>query len=223
MSHLHLPDGVLPWWLWLSGLVISVALLILALKKLEAERQKLPAVAVMAAVSLVVMNIPLGLPLHINLSALAGIILGPALGFLAMFIVNLFSAMVGHGGLTLLGINALLVGSEAFVAGGIFLLLGGGKRLLANSTVSVLIALVISTLLMVAVAGTAGVELEALVSHDHDHDAQAHHPGAHGFLNTFLKIILPLAAIGIAVELAVTLLVVGYVNKVKGGWFAGGY
>lgn len=221
MSHLHLPDGVLPWWLWLGGLVVVLALVLLALKKLEAERRLLPTVAMMAAVSLIAMNIPLGIPLHMNLSALAGIILGPVLGFLAVFIVNLFNALVSHGGLTMLGINALLVGSEALVAGGLFILLGGGRRLLVNAAVSVMAALIISTVLVVAVAGLAGMELEAMVSPDHsDHVG----PGErnHGFLETFIKILAPLMAIWVGLELSLSLLVVGYVNKVKGGWFVRG-
>lgn len=220
MSHLHLPDGVLPWWFWLGGLVVTAALVLLALKRLEAQRRLLPTVAVMAAVSLVAMNIPLGLPLHMNLSALAGIILGPILGFLAVFIVNLFNALISHGGLTMLGINALLVGSEALVAGGLFILLGGGRRLLVNAGLAVLAALLISTLLVVAVAGIAGLELAALADHDHH---QAHAPGEdHGFLRTFMLLVAPLAAMWVAVELPLTLLVVAYVNKVKGGWFARG-
>ena len=168
MSHLHLPDGVLPWWLWSGGLAVTGILVFIALKRLEARRRLLPTVAVMAAVSLVAMNIPLGLPLHVNLAALAGIILGPVLGFLAVFIVNLFNALVSHGGLTMLGVNALLVGSEALVAGGLFLLLGGGRRLLVNTGLAVLVALLVSTLLVLAVAAIAGVELEALAHHDHD-------------------------------------------------------
>lgn len=221
MSHLHLPDGILPWWLWLGGLVLVVALVLLALKRLEAERRLLPSVAVMAAVSLVAMNIPLGLPLHMNLAALAGIILGPVLGFLAMFIANIFNALVSHGGLTMLGINALLVGSEALVAGGLFVLLGGGRRLLVNSTFSIVTALLVSTLLVVAVAGLAGMELEVMVAHDHGDHVDAHEMD-HGFLETFIKIIAPLVVVWVGLELSISLLVVGYIKKVKGGWFARG-
>lgn len=222
MSHLHLPDGVLPWWLWSGGLAVTGILVFIALKRLEARRRLLPTVAVMAAVSLVAMNIPLGLPLHVNLAALAGIILGPVLGFLAVFIVNLFNALVSHGGLTMLGVNALLVGSEALVAGGLFLLLGGGRRLLVNAVLAVLVALLVSTLLVLAVAAIAGVELEALAHHDHD---KPHAPGegeGRGFFGTFVLLVAPLAAVWAAVELPLSLLVVAYVDKVKGGWFARG-
>lgn len=221
MSHLHLPDGLLPWWLWVGGLMITLGLVFIALSRLGKERRKLPVVAVMAAVSLVAMNIPLGLPVHMNLAALAGIILGPLFGFLAIFVVNLFNALVGHGGLTMVGINSLLVGSEAIVAGLLFVALGGARRLLAGSAASVLAALLVSTLLVFAVTGVAGVSLEALVDcHEHEHAGSRGDFHNYGFLQTFGVIITPLLAVWVPVELIISLLVVGYVNKVKGGWFA---
>ncbi|MDD2283387.1 MAG: energy-coupling factor ABC transporter permease [Eubacteriales bacterium] len=224
MSHLHISDGVLPWWLWIGGFVAALAIVLLALFRLQARRRQLPAVAVMAAVALAAMNIPLGLPVHINLAALAGIVLGPLNGFLAMFIVNLINALIGHGAMTVLGINSLLVGSEALVAGLLFKGLGGAKRLLPNSALSVLVALLVSTLLVVAVVGAAGQELEALVAHGHTHDLPvgAEHDHESGFLKTFVTILAPLMAVWMAAELTVSLLVTAYVNKVKGGWFARG-
>lgn len=223
MSHLHLPDGTLPWWLWVSGLLIMMALLPFVLTKLQKQKRLLPGVAVMAAVALVAMNIPLGLPIHINLAALAGIVLGPLLGFLAVFVVNLFSALVGHGGITMLGVNTLLVGSEALVAGLVFLALGGARRLIVNSGAAVIAALLISTLLAVGVVGIAGQDIEAMVVHaGHEHDGAGHEGHEHGFFKSFLLIIAPLAGIWIALEMALSLLVVGYVNKVKSGWFSRG-
>lgn len=220
MSHLHLPDGVLPWWLWLGALATTLVAVLAALKRLEGRRRMLPAVAVMAAASLAAANIPLGLPLHVNLAALAGIVLGPALGFLAVFVANVFNTLIGHGGLTVLGVNALLVGSEALAAGGLFRLLGGSRRLLLNTCLSVLAALLLSLALAAAVAGAAGVELEALASHVHN---GRHAPaGAGEFWATFVAIMAPLAAVWLAVELALTLLIVGYVRKVRGGWLERG-
>ncbi len=218
MSHLHISDGFLPWWLWLGGLALTLGLVILALHRLQGRRRLVPAVAVMAAVGLAAMNIPLGLPVHINLAALAGIVLGPLNGFLAMFIVNLFTALIGHGGLTVLGVNALLVGSEALVAGMVFSALGGAKRLLSSTAVSVTLALLVSLLLVVATAGLAGGELTAMVGHGYHGETG----GETVFLGRFLALIALPAAVWLAVELAVSLLAVSYVNKIKGGWFAGG-
>ena len=98
MSHLHISDGILPWWLWIGGMVCTGLLTLLALLKLRKQRRLLSQVAIMAALGLAAMNIPLGLPVHINLSALAGILLGPLNGFLATFIMLVFNALIGHGG-----------------------------------------------------------------------------------------------------------------------------
>lgn len=221
MSHMHMSDGVLPWWLWVGGLVGSLLLTLWALARLRNRRRLLPGVAIMAAVGLVAMNIPLGLPIHVNLAALAGIILGPLNGFLAMLIVNIFTALLGHGGLTVLGINSLLVGSEALVAGLLFYGLGGARRLLPNVAVAVLVALMVSSLLVVAVAGVAGVELGTLSAHEHEDDVDN---GKHesNFLKTFIIFFAPLVAVWVAVELTVSMLVAGYINKVRGGWFLRG-
>lgn len=223
MSHLHLADGMLPVWFWVLGLVVTMGLVLWGLKLLGADRRRLPMVAMMAAVALVAVNIPLpfGLPLHLNLAAMAGIVLGPVLGFLSIFVVNLLSSLFAHGGITLLGVNTLLVGSEALVAGMVFSLLGGAKFLLRNVGVGVVAALLISTLLVVGVVAVAGMELEALVEHGHGEPVAGEpHDHEHGFLETFLKIIAPLIAIWIALELGLSLLIVRFVRKVRGQWFS---
>lgn len=219
MSHLHVSDGILPWWLWVGALIAALAIVAIGLYRLKGRHRMLPAVAVMAAAGLVAMNIPLGLPIHVNLSALSGIVLGPVNGFLAMFIVNLFNAFIGHGGITVLGINGLLVGSEALVAGAIFYGLKGGKRLLPVATVAIVVGLLVSSFLLVATAGVAGRELEALVAHSHEHSSTLSSGGG-GFLGRFGALIALPMAVWFAVELAVSLLVVGYVNKVRGSWFS---
>ena len=57
---------------------------------------------------------------HINLTVLAGIIVGPAMGFLAAFIVDLILALFGHGGITVVGLNTLIVGAECALGSLIF-------------------------------------------------------------------------------------------------------
>ncbi|MTI96033.1 MAG: hypothetical protein FH749_11220 [Firmicutes bacterium] len=217
MSHLHLPDGVLPAWLALGALLVMLTIVLWSLFLLERQRRLLPTVAVMAAVVLVALNIPLGLPLHLNLAALAGIMVGPWFGFLAVFIVNIFSSLVGHGGWTVLGINTLLVGSEALVAGALFGLLGAGRALMRNVSVSVVVALLVSTALVVGVVYLAGIELEALVEHDHGHEVDAGHGHGHGFLEQFLKIVAPLLAIWLALELLISLGAMRFIKRVRGG------
>lgn len=218
MSHLHVSDGILPLWLWVGALIVALAIAGIGLYRLKSRHRMVPAVAVMAAVGLVAMNIPLGLPIHVNLSALSGIVLGPVNGFLAMFIVNLFNALIGHGGLTVIGVNSLLVGSEALIAGGIFYGLRKKKNILLIATVAIIIGLLTSSLLLMVTAEIAGQELVAIVAHGHDH-GNTLTPGQGSFLSTFGTLVALPMAVWFAVELTVSLLVISYVNKVRGSWF----
>ncbi len=226
MSHLHIPDGVLPAWLWIGALIATLLLVVLFSRQLERRRRMLPMVAVLSALALVIMQVHIG-PLHINLSALAGIVAGPGLGFLAVFVANFFSAIVlGHGGLTVLGVNSLLVGSEALVAGAVFALMGGARRLLVNGAGAVAVALVVSTLLVLAVGAIAGQSLEAMVldhdhnhGNDHDHDHDHNHEVSSGFFTRFVSIIAFLLLPWMAMEMTLSLGAMAFIRRVRGQWF----
>ena len=115
MSHIHIPDGILPLWLVAAGWALTLALLYLSARRLSGPeaRRKIPLLGVMAAVMLVGMStefVPIAY--HVNLAVLAGIIVGPAMGFLAAFIVDLILALFGHGGITVVGLNTLIIGAE---------------------------------------------------------------------------------------------------------------
>lgn len=116
MTHIHIPDSVLPVWLWFSGFLLMSVCLALSLFRLRTEdmRIKVPLLGTVAAVMLVAMSLEI-LPIayHLNLSVVASILLGSSLGFTAAFIVNLMLAFVGHGGITI-GLNTLFLGAEAF-------------------------------------------------------------------------------------------------------------
>ena len=75
--HIHIPDGVLPIWLWVLGYALAALFLLFAVIKVGKDTRKAVWTAAVAAMMLVAMSIPLGVPYHINLTALAGIILGP--------------------------------------------------------------------------------------------------------------------------------------------------
>ena len=130
MTHLHIPDGILPLWLWVSGLVVMTLVLAFSLFRLRRMdmKVKIPLLGALSATMLVAMTLEI-LPLayHINLSVISGILLGPALGFVAAFIVNLILAFMGHGGITVMGLNTLLLGSEAVLGHVFFYLFGDIK------------------------------------------------------------------------------------------------
>jgi cobalt/nickel transport system permease protein len=115
MSHIHIPDGIMPLWLILLGWIGTALALGWAAQRLRRGdiRRHVPRVGVMAAVMLVAMStefVPIGY--HMNLTVVAGIMVGPALGVVAAFIVVLILALFGHGGITVVGLNTLVIGAE---------------------------------------------------------------------------------------------------------------
>lgn len=156
MSHIHIPDGVLPVSWWLIGFLVTAIFLFLAIKNIEKSdvQQKIPYLGVVAALMLITMSIPLGfLPFHINLTVLMGILVGPALGFIAVFIVNLFLSFMGHGGITSVGINTLILGLEVSLGAVLFQLVKRRLNTVFSAGTVTLITLLISTLCMVGVVG----------------------------------------------------------------------
>ena len=113
MTHMHIPDFVLPVWLWVSGFVVMAAALWVSLVRLRSmdKKREIPLLGAISAAMIVAMSLEI-LPIayHINLSVVAGILLGPSLGFVAAFIVNLMLALLGHGGVSVIGLNTLLLG-----------------------------------------------------------------------------------------------------------------
>jgi len=165
MSHIHIPDGILPLWLIAAGWVLALVLLLLSawrLRGLEARR-KMPLLGVMAALMLVGMStefVPIAY--HVNLTVLTGIVVGPAMGFLAAFIVNLILALFGHGGITVVGLNTLIIGLECVLGYYIFRALWGFLKtrcsVVVPTAAAVVITLFISAMLLIGVVALANVD-----------------------------------------------------------------
>jgi len=169
MSHLHIPDGVLPVWLWLAGWALTAALVWLASRKLTTTdaRRSVPLIGVVSALVLVAMSseiVPLAY--HINLTVLAGVLLGPWAGVISAFIVVLALALLGHGGITVVGLNALVIATE--MALGWALVRGGARvirraklgRVAAAATVLTLALTTTMVVGIVALGGTAAMSRE---------------------------------------------------------------
>src|SRR5512145_2918990 len=103
MTHMHIPDGILPFWLWGGGLLLMAAVLAVCLYRLRRmdRRRNIPLLGVLSAAMLVSMSLEVfPIAYHLNLSVVTGLLLGPSLGFVAAFIVNVMLALLGHGGIT---------------------------------------------------------------------------------------------------------------------------
>ncbi|MGI6705035.1 MAG: energy-coupling factor ABC transporter permease [Clostridia bacterium] len=180
MSHIHLPDGVLslPW--VILGYGMTALFLFLAMRKLKKEdiRKKVPYVGVIAALMLLTMSVPLGvIPFHLNLSVLTGILAGPALGFIVIFVVNVLLGFLGHGGMTVIGLNTLIIGAEIAVGSFLFRFLQKRINWVVSAGIATFVALILSTTLMVAVivAADIGVDVALLPHHGEGHHEEATH------------------------------------------------
>ncbi|MBI3913980.1 MAG: energy-coupling factor ABC transporter permease [Chloroflexi bacterium] len=154
MSHLHIPDGIIPP-LWLAlGFLVTGLMLALALRNVRDadSARRLPRLGIVAALMLIGMMAEIAvIGYHINLSVLAGILLGPWLGFIAAFLVNLILALFGHGGITVIGLNSLIIGSETILGWAVFRALTRNLNPRASAALTVVSTLALSTTLMLGI------------------------------------------------------------------------
>ena len=214
MTHLHIPDGVLPVGLWLLGLIVmafAVAFSVFRLRGMDMAK-KIPLLGAVTAAMLVAMSLEI-LPLayHINLSVVAGILLGPALGFLAAFIANFMLALMGHGGITVIGLNTLLLGSEAVLGHTLFYLFKNRISVFWSAATATVLTLFMTTLALIGIVAVSHIRPEFMS-----------HGDEHGFLHdgqvsvrTFAIMVISLGSIGWTIEAAITGAVVRFISQVK--------
>lgn len=128
---MHVPDGFLPTAMIAGGYLATGAITAYSLRKINAQddpRAGVPKAALLTAAFFIASTIRIQIPgspasIHLLLSGLMGVVLGyyafPAIlvGLILQFLV------FGHGGITSLGVNALIMGLPAIAAHGAFQLL----------------------------------------------------------------------------------------------------
>ena len=125
MSHLHIPDGILPPVLWITGLVLTA--LVLAWSGPAAARGGPRLIAyqsVLGGIMLAVMALPVPITAFdycMTLAGPVGVLLGPAPVFQVSFVVTLILALLGQGGFTVIGLNTLVLGLGAMLARPVYL------------------------------------------------------------------------------------------------------
>jgi cobalt/nickel transport system permease protein len=232
MSHIHLPDGVLPIWLWVSGWMVSVLVWIILLRmtgKKDVSR-RLPLLGMMAAAMVLGASVEL-LPIayHVNLAVISGILLGPALIFMATFIVNVILALFGHGGVTVIGLNTLILSMEGVLGYFLFRLFWKVlKRLTAATFLATFLALAISTFAMIGVVGLGVPHYEDLIHQEKGtgifdfkllREKSDHHEmedtGKEVNLKRFVAVVLPLGCLGWILEGVITCLIIRYIHRLR--------
>jgi len=154
VAHLHLPDGVFPYWLWGAAYVaVGAALLWLGWRFRRGANLRLFARAgFFAALMVVAMSFHLApLGYHLNLAALAGIVAGPTAALLACLFANVLLALLGHGGVTVIALNTLTLGAEALAAGALFRLASFVRPVGPRAFAATWLALALATTLAFAI------------------------------------------------------------------------
>lgn len=162
MSHLHVPDGVLPLWLVGLGWLVTVVALAVALRVLRrADRGRLiPQIGIVSALLVAAMSTEIvPIAYHVNLTVLAGIILGPAAGIVSAFVVNLILALFGHGGITVVGLNTIVIGAETVLGYSLFHLLGRAlpHRVGLAAGLATVVTLFCTTTLSIGIVGLSQI------------------------------------------------------------------
>jgi cobalt/nickel transport system permease protein len=230
MAHLHLPDGVLTFYLWAAGYaVVAGGLVLLWLKFRRARNLVVFARAgFFAALMVVAMSFPVApLAYHLNLAALAGIVAGPAAALLACLFANVILALLGHGGITVVGLNTLTLGLEAVTAFVVFRAAAFIKPTWPRAFVATLVGLAAATTLayVVVVVGTRdfgdvvergreGVVASELFDGHRRHDA-GHAGEIHGKVSRgrLAALFFGFGAVGWVLEGLITATVAAYLGR----------
>ncbi|MBI3772941.1 MAG: cobalt transporter CbiM [Gammaproteobacteria bacterium] len=117
---MHISDGVLSPAVLGIGFGTTALLAAATLRKVDME--EIPKIAVITAVFFVanLIHIPLGATsVHLILNGLVGIILGWR-AFPAIMLAVVLHAMLGHGGVSVIGVNSTMLGGGALLAAGIW-------------------------------------------------------------------------------------------------------
>lgn len=234
MSHLHIPDGVLPVWLWILGYITIAVYFIFVINYLNKTNlnKKIFLVGMCSAFMVVAMSIEI-IPIsyHINLSALTGIMLGPVLAPLAIIVTNIFLSLMGHGGITVLGLNTIAVTLEAVCAYYIFKFLKNrlNKTVFISAFTATFLALAVSTTASIGITyvGTGNFALHqeheassGIIKFEGIETPEAHQehkaePAEHFNIRKFILIVLTFGLIGWSIESFLTSFIINYIYKVK--------
>jgi cobalt/nickel transport system permease protein len=118
---------------------------------------------------------------------------------------------MGHGGITVIGLNTLLLGSEAVLGHTLFSLFKKRISVFWSAATATVLTLFMTTLALIGIVAVSHIRPE-LMSHGDEH----------GFLHdgqvsvqTFAIMVLSLGSIGWMIEAAITGAVVRFISQVK--------
>ncbi|MHB8163553.1 MAG: energy-coupling factor ABC transporter permease [Methanoregula sp.] len=207
MAHIHLEDGsfslfwVAVWWIAAIVLVGIAIYLVRSEKKPDRRKITLAAFCTAAAFAIFQVSLPIFGGVHLNLTPLIGILVGPAAGSLVVLIINILSAAIGHGGWGLIGANTLVNIVEVGIGYATFRLLRSAiPDLFSRAGIATIFGLLCGNIVMVLIVIISGVQ------------------GVNQSTSQILTGLSLIAALnmGVAViEAFITGLIVAYIGKVR--------
>ncbi|MEM6716633.1 MAG: cobalt transporter CbiM [Cyanobacteria bacterium P01_D01_bin.6] len=123
---MHIPDGLLPASVCVAGYAITGGVTWVALKQINKTSNpqvEVPKAALLAAAFFVGSSLSLPVPpvsVHLVLNGLLGIVLGWYAWPAILIGLLLQAILLGHGGVTTLGVHAVMMGIPALLAGQLF-------------------------------------------------------------------------------------------------------
>jgi cobalt/nickel transport system permease protein len=165
MAHIHLQDGafslpfVLLWWAVALALLSACILLLRRPGRLSSREITIAALCTAAVFAVFQVELPLFGGVHLNLTPLVGILAGPVTGSVIVFLVNLLSAAIGHGGWGMIGANTLVNMAEVTVAALVFT----GLRYIdatpgVRAGIATLLALAVGNIAMISIILISGIQ-----------------------------------------------------------------
>ena len=156
MSHLHIPDGVLPPIVWIIGFLLAGILLALSSRfTRDLGPQRIAFQSALGGIMLAVMAIPVPITAFdycMTLSGPVGVLLGGWGGFQVSFVITLILALMGQGGFTVIGLNTLVLGLGAVLARSVYMgwvqRLGPARAMALATAVSQLVSTIIWVLML---------------------------------------------------------------------------
>src|SRR5659263_475361 len=165
MAHVHLPDGafsikwIIIWWT-IAIIIIGFCLYWLKnVKKIDNKKITMAAMLTAASFAIFQISIPLFGGVHMNLTPLIGILTGPAIGSIIVFIVNILTAATGHGGWSIIGANLLINMTEVTVAYIIYKALGKiNLDTFSKAGIGTIIGLLFGNIVMILIILISGIQ-----------------------------------------------------------------
>ena len=166
MAHIHLEDGsftlfwVIVW--WAVALILIASALYLIRRQRVPDQRRIILAGFCVAATFVLSQVELPIPggaVHISLTPLIAILAGPVIGLFIVFITNILSAAIGHGGWGMIGANTLVNLSEVLVA---FAIWRGLRPFIENvfirAVTATLSGLILGNFVMMGIIALSGIQ-----------------------------------------------------------------